>query len=137
MTKTEHERRARLADALAALGFTDTEADQLRRIASTLSRWHELKCGNEAGCIERDPQTGKPYYISAATVRALPPRRYKVADRETGAERRLAAIMARHAPLAAYVQTDPRGAPLYILRPGDVPAGKDPAAYYNRGICIY
>lgn len=36
-----------------------------------------------------------------------------------------------------YVQTDPRGVSLYILRPGDVPEGKDSDAYYTRGICIY
>jgi hypothetical protein len=36
-----------------------------------------------------------------------------------------------------YIQTDPRGAALYILRPGDVPEGKDAGAYYNRGICVY
>lgn len=39
--------------------------------------------------------------------------------------------------LMFYVQTDPRGAALYILRPGDVPDGGDPSAYYSRGICIY
>jgi hypothetical protein len=134
MTRKEYERRARLADTLAALGFTDQEAAQLRRIASTLSRWHELKCGTDAGYIERDPTTDKPYMVYDNGTRRS---RYPTPDREKGAERRLAAIMANHAPLAAYVQTDPRGAPLYILRPGDVPEGKDPAAYYSRGICVY
>ena len=37
----------------------------------------------------------------------------------------------------AYIQTDPRGAALYILRLGDVPAGKDDASYYTNGICVY
>jgi hypothetical protein len=37
----------------------------------------------------------------------------------------------------AYIQTDPRGAALYIIRPGDVPAGADASAYYSRGICVY
>ena len=36
-----------------------------------------------------------------------------------------------------YIQTDPRGAALYLLRPGDMPEGADPAAYYRRGICVY
>lgn len=40
-------------------------------------------------------------------------------------------------PITYYLQTDPRGAALYILRPGDVPEGKDVDAYYNRGICVY
>ena len=61
---------------------------------------------------------------------------WRIPDRETGARKRLDAIMAKHTPLSAYVQTDPRGAALYILRPGDVPVGADPDAYYNRGVCI-
>ncbi len=43
----------------------------------------------------------------------------KMPDREKGARKRLAAIMARYPGFAAYVQTDPRGASLYVLRPGD------------------
>lgn len=39
--------------------------------------------------------------------------------------------------LDTYIQTDPRGAALYILRPGDVPPGADPASCYTRGICVY
>ncbi len=39
--------------------------------------------------------------------------------------------------LSAYVQTDPRGCALYILRPGDVPDGGDPSSYYSRGISVY
>lgn len=35
------------------------------------------------------------------------------------------------------VQTDPRGAALYILRPGDVSDGADVSSCYTRGICIY
>jgi hypothetical protein len=139
MTKTEHARRARLAATLAALGFTDTQADQLRRINSTLHRWHEMECGTDAGCIERDDDTGKPYLVTDYGNRR---RRWPVADRETGARRRLSAILAdrnSRSPdtLTAYIQTDPRGAALYILRPGDVPPGADAAAYYSRGICVY
>lgn len=64
-------------------------------------------------------------------------RRWPYADRETGALRRLASILAAHDTLAYYVQTDPRGAALYILRPGDVPPGEDKGSYYTRGICVY
>jgi hypothetical protein len=39
--------------------------------------------------------------------------------------------------LTAYIQGDPRGAALYILRPGDVPEGESADAYYSRGICVY
>lgn len=40
-------------------------------------------------------------------------------------------------PLTAYIQGDPRGAALYVLRPGDVPAGESADAFYTRGICVY
>lgn len=79
---------------------------------------------------------------------------------ETGARKRLAAIVSARnqrvlAPLPeadtlsgdiaqafdhivdAYVQTDPRGCALYILRPGDVPAGAETDSYYSRGIAVY
>ena len=56
---------------------------------------------------------------------------------ERGAQKRLAKIMARYPGYQAYVQGDPRGAALYILRPGDVPEGADVASCYNRGIAVY
>jgi hypothetical protein len=78
-----------------------------------------------------------------------------VADRETGARLRLQAIIdARNARMperacvmlpdrcapdtvSAYIQPDPRGAALYILRPGDVPAGASADSYYPRGLCVH
>jgi hypothetical protein len=138
MTKKEHERRARLINALQSLGFTADEADKLRRISNTLHRWHELECGTDNGCIERDETTNKPYWVSAHNNR-----RWPVTDRETGAHNRLRRIIADHGmregnkKLRAYIQSDPRGAALYILRPGDVPAGCDAGSYYSRGVCVY
>lgn len=148
MTKTEAMRQTAQENTLLSLGFTIDEAAALRRISLTLRRWHERECGDDHGTIERDGTTGKPYLVTEKG------RRWPVADRETGARRRLAAIIracnerrfnadaaTAHDPnahdLKPYIQTDPRGAALYILRPDDVPAGKDPAAYYSRGICIY
>jgi hypothetical protein len=143
MTKTEALRQTAQENNLVSLGFTTDEATKLRRISLTLRRWHELECGNDYGCIERDDTTGKPY------MRTERGTRYPVADRETGALRRLTAIIracnerryetgaADYHDLKPYIQTDPRGAALYILRPDDIPEGKDPAAYYSRGICIY
>lgn len=98
----------------------------------TLQRWFERECGDGNGAIERDEATDKPYWHNANTGR-----RYPIADMEKGAKARLAAIMAKHAPLRAYLQGDPRGAVLYILRPGDVPEGADENGYYTRGICVY
>ena len=156
MTKQEAMRLARQAEVLQSLGFTADEAESLRRISMTLHRWHELECGTDHGCVERDEKTGKPYYINA-NARYVDPRdpraRHAIPDRETGALKRLADILtARNArprfvqgtgfaaapgPLTAFIQTDPRGAALYIIRPGDVPAGENVDAYYSRGICVY
>lgn len=117
---------------LTRAGMTDADAFALRRVAMTLHRWHELECGTDTGGVERDETTGKTYWYNAMTGRRSP-----TPDRETGALRRLAAIMARYPALSAYVQGDPRGAAVYILRPGDVPAGADPDAYYSRGLAVY
>lgn len=113
------------------LGISYKDAVALRRISMTLHRWHELECGDDNGCIERDEKTGKAYWLNSYSMRRSP-----IRDRETGALKRLRAIMDKYAPLSYYVQTDPRGAALYLLRPGDVPQGEDVRAYYNRGIVI-
>ena len=134
---------------------TRTDAESLRRISITLQRWHELECGdgNEhcswaivRGRKDRDGFThdddGKPFieshhflhgkgkdYVSYTSI----------ADREGGARRRLARIMARYPSLQAYVQTDPRGCALYILTPkqmnGVLPQEID--AIYSRGIAVF
>ena len=157
MTRNEAERLTRQNDTLRALGFTQDEAEALRRISMTLHRWHERECGDSNDYatygVERDEQTGKPFMVHHGHNGKSS--RWPVADRETGAKKRLAAILKgrngrvwreagfstpttpEEATLEAYIQTDPRGAALYILRPGDVPQGEDPAAYYSRGICVY
>jgi hypothetical protein len=145
MNKHERENRNRTYNALQSLGFTFDECEKLRRISMTLHRWHELECGdgdeNADWAIERDQDgDGQPYMvthihprkgISAQTIRT------RVADRENGAKKRLAKILESKPGISSYIQGDPRGAALYILRPGDIPEGKDAASYYNRGICVY
>jgi hypothetical protein len=131
MTKAELLRLTALESSLISLGFTPDEFTKLRRISLTLRRWYERECGIDGGAIERDNEGGRAYWRSDSG------RRWPIPDRETGALRRLASILADHAPLTYYVQTDPRGAALYILRPGDVPPGAYPASYYTRGICVY
>lgn len=83
---------------------------------------------------------GKPFNVYHGEG---PRRRYAIADREAGALRRCAAIIAaRNARnptlgvLSFYHQGDPRGCALYILRPGDVPAGEDVGCYYSRGVAV-
>jgi hypothetical protein len=118
---------------LLSVGVEHEDAQTLRRIAMTLHRWHELECGVGNGAIERDEKSGKPYWHFSDSRY----HNYSVADRETGALKRLDKLMARYPELSAYVQGDPRGAALYILRPGDVPEGKEVASYYSRGIAVY
>jgi len=113
-------------------GITHTDALALRRIAMQLHRWHERECGSDSGCIERDETTGKCFWLNAYTGN-----RYPVRDMETPALKRLAKIMKNYPSMRSYIQGDPRGAPLYILRSGDVPEGGDDDAYYNHGIAVY
>ena len=117
---------------LMRAGISESDARELRRIAMTLHRWHELECGDDHGCIERDDATNKPIWINARTMRRSP-----IADREAGALKRLGKIMTKYPTLRAYQQGDPRGAALYILRPGDVPEGAEVDAYYSRGLAVY
>jgi len=92
------------------------EANTLRRAEKTLQRWAEQECGDSNAMtsfgIERDEQTKVPYrvirYHSNNRVA-----RYRVADREAGALRRVKAICQAHG-LHYYHQTDPRGCALYV-----------------------
>lgn len=146
MNRKEAARLTAQENTLCKLGFTLGEAESLRRISMTLRRWYELECGTGEGqvliSVERD-ENGKPFKrIQYPTKAGYVDKRYPIADKESGALRRLSAILAERnsrqsAPLSHYVQTDPRGAALYILRPGDVPAGEDAGSYYSRGICVY
>lgn len=140
MNKREWERRARQDETLRALGFTADECDKLRRISNTLQRWYELECGTDQGCIERDEFSGIPQWRRSSDTARLAGA--PIPDREAGAKRRLAGILQDRNlrssdKLTAFIQGDPRGAALYILRPGDVPAGQPVDAYYTRGICVY
>lgn len=159
MTKQEAVRRVRQADQLRGRGFTPEECDQLRRISNTLQRWFELECGDSneyaSWAIERDgdEDDSVPYMVRHVYGHGRGPDRTirtRIADRETGARRRLAGILADRnvrarrvgidnvkTDFTAYIQTDPRGAALYIIRPGDVPEGEAVSGYYTRGICVY
>jgi hypothetical protein len=138
---------------LTAIGINYPDAVALRRIAMTLHRWHELECGDgnahASWCLTRGykrgknestgfryDDDGKPYLETHRHSENVP-RYTPVADRERGALKRLGKIMANYPALTSYIQGDPRGAPLYILRPGDVPEGADVSAYYSRGVAVY
>lgn len=127
-------------DRLVRLGVAYDHAWALRRIAMTLRRWYELECGSEHGAIERDEKTGVPYWYNA-NARYLDPndrRAYsRIPDREKGALKRLGIIMHNYPALTFYVQTDPRGASLYILRKGDIREGEKLDEIYSRGVAVY
>jgi len=134
---------------LVAIGISLDDAITLRRAAMALHRWHELECGdgNDFGSwtIARGRKEnrefiydddGKPFieYHSHTEIKA----RYSpIPDREKGARKRIAKIMANYPGFTAYVQGDPRGVALYILRPGDVPEGAKVDSCYSRGIAVY
>lgn len=166
-------------NTLQAAGFDYEDACALRRIAMTLHRWHELECGDsnqwgswaiERGkkrCISLQPYRytldhdpdhadgGEPYMVHHAYGHAggqAVTSYTKIADRERGALKRLAAIMARYPQHVHYVQGDPRGPALYILRPEDYANAKIEceegkgtwttfgewlSANYSRGVAVF
>ncbi len=152
-------------DDLQAAGISWEDATALRRISMTLHRWHELECGDSdkyvSMCLVRGEKhkdslaprgyvfnhndDGRPFLEKHF-------RRYEggkdtiryelIPDRERGALKRLAKIMACYPGFASYVQGDPRGCALYILRPGDLNTlesgdGSDISSCYTRGIAVY
>lgn len=121
-------------------GLSLDDALAVRRISMTLRRWYELECGDGDGYIERDPETEKPYYVNCNSRYLSPndPRaRWSIPDRERGAIRRLDTIMARYPGLRYYLQTDPRGASVYLYRPEDL-AGRDiDCCYSSVGTAVY
>lgn len=130
MRDTKAQRFARYFDNMARYGIGYEDAAKLRRIEMTLQKWAELECGDSneyaSWAIERDDETDKPYMVRHIHARHGHGNDYqmirtRVADREAGALRRLARIMAAYPELVTYHQTDPRGCALYVLRLADIP----------------
>lgn len=130
--KTTPKERAEVMHRLGQLGIPYYPAEQLRRIALTLHSWFERECGTDNGCIERDEETGKTYWLNSYTMRRSP-----IPDRETGAKKRLEKLMAQWPELIAYIQGDCRGASLYILQKQDVREGEKIDSVYTRGVAVY
>jgi hypothetical protein len=122
---------------LVAAGIKPTDAQALRRIAMTLHRWFEMQCGTANGeCVERDEATNLTY-LTYDTGQNGMRGRTRIPDREAAATKRLAKIMKNYPGFTSYVQGDPRGCALFILRPGDLAEGQDIDACYNRGIAVF
>jgi len=135
MNKHTHEMLANLERA----GISFNDALALRRISMTLHRWYELECGDgndhASWTLERDEKTDKPYLVTYPHTGES--HRTPTPDREKGALRRLAVILAKYPDLSAYQQTDPRGCALYIIRPGDVREGEQVESHYTNGLPVY
>lgn len=128
---TKKERIARVYARAAELGFSYQETTQLIKIERTLHRWSERECGTDYGCIERDEKTDKPIWRTGCGNHSWP-----IPDREKGALKRLGTIMRSHSNLRQYVQTDPRGCALYILRAEDIREGENIESIYTRGLAM-
>ena len=108
MNKAEARRRYEQETLLVSMGFSAAQAEVLRKISQTLTRWCEAECNGE---IERsDSGRAERVHYSPTGERwacALP-------DRESGALRRLRIILAG-TNWTYFYQTDPRGCALYLI----------------------
>lgn len=120
---------ARTCVTLNALGFSPDEVEQLRRIQMTLHRWSEHECNGDV-IIDDEGRAYAMLYQSGGQ------RAYRIANKYAGAIKRLNKIMEGKQGVQAYVQGDPRGCALYIVRDSDVPPGADIESYYSRGIAV-
>ena len=131
-------------------GFARDDAEALRRASMTLHRWHELECGDgdewKSWCLVRGRREGKAFVYDDAGAPYLEQHYHRseggpvysgIGDRERGAQKRIKAILARYPGFMAYIQGDPRGCALYVMRPGDVGEGMDVSSCYTRGIAVY
>lgn len=136
-------------DRLQTAGISWEDSCALRRIAMSLHRWHELECGDgndyASWCIARGRKengefvyddAGKPFLERHAHSENKA-RYSSMPDRERGAIKRLRKIMARYPEFWSYVQTDPRGASLYVGQYTPATKGADPALFYNSGIAVH
>ena len=150
-------------DTLCRAGIAHDDAIALRRISMTLHRWHELECGDgnehSSWCVSRghfdtresrfwngEGERPKPVFVYDAEGAPYLERHYnrgdakahytRIGDRERGALKLVAKIMARYPAFQSYVQGDPRGCSLYILRPGDVRDGASLDSCYSNGVAV-
>lgn len=133
MTTTTKE-RAQVLEQLYRKGIGYQDAHALRRISMTLHRWFELEAN---GDVRRDDQTHGCYAFYGRGTKG-PFQTVRIPDRETGAYKRLALIMEKYPALIHYVQTDCRGASLYILTVEQANDGSYPLdSIYSRGVAVY
>lgn len=134
-------RHYQLIERLKSLGFSYDEAQALRRIEMTLQRWAEKECGDSndycSSSVERDETTGRPFrVVMPHHLKPSEGTRTPIADREGGALKRLAKIMASHPDVVPYVQGDPRGCALYVVPKSALNDGAALDSVYTRGVAV-
>lgn len=141
-TNTKKQRMIAFYEMMGRVGFSAEETETLLKAERALHRWHELECGTGDDrvsiSVERDEESGKPFrrvqYMGAGGKWI--DRKESCRDMEKAARKRIASVLDGKAGLSAYVQGDPRGCALYILRAGDVPEGQNADCCYSRGIAV-
>ena len=128
MNKAESLRRYDQENMLVAMGFSPAQADALRKISQTLTRWCEAECNGE---IERSAswRAERVHYSPTGERRA-----YAIPDRENGALRRLRVILAG-TDWTYYYQTNPRGCAVYLIPVAET--GNIESRYSSIGIAVY
>ena len=128
MTKAEALLRYDHETRLVDMGFSAAQAEALRKISQTLTRWCEAECNGE---IERSDsgRAERVYYMPAGGRRA-----YTIPDWESGALRRLRIILAG-TDWTHFYQTDPRGCALYLIPMSET--GNIESRYSSVGIAVY
>ncbi len=138
---------------LQNLGIDREDAWALRRISMTLHRWHELECGDsndyaswtvarghwrkqDGGAWFEYDDDGESF-LERHSHSETKARYTRIPDRERGAQKRLAKIMARYPTLTAYVQGDPRGCALYILKSEDIKDRDVSSIYSSFGVAVH
>ena len=88
-----------------------------RRKSMALRRWFERECGDSnnfaSWCIERDPQTGRPFLVTYPHSGKT--RQHAIPDIEKGARKAIEKLC-KELGLFFYIQTDCRGLALYLSR---------------------
>ena len=94
--------------------LTDSDMSELRYSAKALHRWYEAECGiqtqNSTKILERDAN-GEPYMCYYKNDGEIA--RYKSEDLEQKHTKKIKSICERN-NLYFWLQTDPRGLPVYI-----------------------
>lgn len=123
------------------LQITKADAYVLRKAAMTLHRWYEGECGDsdsfKSWMIVRDEETEKPYREVHPYAPGSKSYRLPIPDREKSAQRAINRVLASYPHLLAYHQTDPRGAPLYIIPRADLGDRKADECYNSCGVAVY